>query len=150
MKILGIDPGYDRLGVAIIEKTGQKYEYIFSDCLQTDRELPFPKRLRQIFIALKDILEEHKPQMVAIEDIFMTTNQKTAIKVAEARGVCLALCEYMNVEVYEYTPLQIKNALTGYGKATKDQVHYMVQRLIKIPEPTAEDKKIKKRYWMMK
>jgi crossover junction endodeoxyribonuclease RuvC len=145
MKILGIDPGYDRLGVAVIVKEGSKYNYVFSDCIRTDKDLKFSKRLLQIFKSLKQIIEEHKPEAVAIEDLFMTTNQKTAIKVAEARGVCMALCEFLNVEVYEYTPLQIKNALTGYGKATKDQIHYMVHKIIKIPEMTVAEKKAKKK-----
>jgi crossover junction endodeoxyribonuclease RuvC len=145
MRILGIDPGYDRLGIAIIEKESGKYKYIFSDCIQTDRELSFPKRLAQIFLALKNILEDYKPDVLAIEDLFMTTNQKTAIKVAEARGVCIALCEVSKIEVFEYTPLQIKNALTGYGKADKNQIHFMVHKLIKIPEKTELEIKNKKK-----
>jgi crossover junction endodeoxyribonuclease RuvC len=128
MKILGIDPGYDRLGVAVVEKNGQKYEYLFSDCIVTDRDLPFSKRLLQIYKSLGEIIKEHRP-----------------IKVAQARGVCLALCEAMGLEVTELTPLQIKGAMTGYGKASKDQIHFMVHKIVKIPEMTAADKVAKKK-----
>lgn len=145
MKILGIDPGYDRLGVAVVEKNGQKYEYLFSDCIVTDRGLPFSKRLLQIYESLGEIIKEHRPEKVGIEDLFFTNNQKTAIKVAQARGVCLALCEAMGLDVTELAPLQIKGAMTGYGKASKDQIHFMVHKIVKIPEMTATDKVDKKK-----
>lgn len=134
-RILGIDPGYDRCGVAIIEGTMQKPKLVFSCCIETDRKLPFPERILFIFKCLSDIIEEHKPTDCSIEDLFFTTNQKTAIKVAEARGVCLLAASLFGLQIAEYTPLQIKTYLTSYGKADKKQVHFIVRKMLEKNNP---------------
>jgi crossover junction endodeoxyribonuclease RuvC len=148
-RILGIDPGYDRCGVAIVEGKMQSPKVVFSCCIETDRTKTFPERLHFIFKCLSDIIEEYKPTHLSIEDIFFTTNQKTAVKVAEARGVCLLAASLFNLKIAEYTPLQIKTYLTSYGKADKKQVHFIVQKILEknnpdffLPAPGARVKKI--------
>jgi crossover junction endodeoxyribonuclease RuvC len=132
-RILGIDPGYDRLGVSVVSGTASKPEYIFSTCIETDREMDFPDRLLQIGRELQKIIQTQKPDVLSIEDIFIAKNQKTAIKVAEARGVCLLLGRSLGLKVEEYTPLQVKGTLTGFGKADKAQVSFMVKQILKLP-----------------
>jgi crossover junction endodeoxyribonuclease RuvC len=131
-RILGIDPGYDRCGVAIVEGTMQKPRLVFSCCIETDRKQSFPERILFIFKCLSDIIEEHKPTDCSIEDLFFTTNQKTAIKVAEARGVCLLAAAYFKLKIGEYTPLQVKTYLTSYGRADKKQVYFIVEKILKL------------------
>jgi crossover junction endodeoxyribonuclease RuvC len=131
-RIIGIDPGYDRCGVAIVEGTVQKPRLVFSCCIETDRKLSFPERILFIFKCLSDIMEEHKPTDCSIEDLFFTTNQKTAIKVAEARGVCLLAAAHFKLKIGEYTPLQVKTYLTSYGRADKKQVYFIVEKILKL------------------
>jgi crossover junction endodeoxyribonuclease RuvC len=134
-RILGIDPGYDRCGVAIVEGKMQAPNIVFSCCIETDRTKTFPERLHFIFRCLSDIIEEHKPTHLSIEDIFFTTNQKTLVKVAEARGVCLLAASLFNLKIVEYTPLQVKTYLTSYGKADKKQVHFIVKKILEKNNP---------------
>ncbi|MBU3668756.1 MAG: crossover junction endodeoxyribonuclease RuvC [Candidatus Taylorbacteria bacterium] len=132
MRIISIDPGYERLGVAIIEKTRtQKETVIYSDCIRTSSDLVFEDRLHQIGNSIERILEEHTPEALAIENLFISNNQKTAMRVAEVRGVLIYLAKKFNLSVKEYTPLQIKLAVTGDGKSGKDQVIRMVKMLVK-------------------
>jgi crossover junction endodeoxyribonuclease RuvC len=131
MKILGIDPGYERVGVAIIETT-PKDVLLHSECVRTSAKLPFPSRLGEIGEQIDAIIEVHKPDALAIETLLFNTNKTTAMKVSEARGVVVHAAVRAGVEVYEYTPLQIKNAITGYGHATKAQVDTMTRNLIAI------------------
>lgn len=140
-RILGIDPGYDRCGVAIVEGKIQAPKVVFSCCIETNRKKTFPERLHFIFKCLSDIIEEHKPTHLSIEDIFFTTNQKTAVKVAEARGVCLLAASLFNLKISEYTPLQIKTYLTSYGKADKKQVYFIVEKILKLDFKNPEIKK---------
>jgi crossover junction endodeoxyribonuclease RuvC len=118
-RIIGIDPGYDRCGIAIIEGKIQNPKVIFSCCIETNNKKNFAERIAFIFQCLTNIIEEWQPNECAIEDLFFTTNQKTAIKVAEARGVCLLAAQLAKLKIAEYTPLQIKTYLTSYGKADK-------------------------------
>ena len=135
MRILAIDPGYDRLGVAIIEKLPkQKETVIFSTCIQTDRAYPHQGRLATIANEVRDIIKTWEPEAMAIESLFLATNQKTAMKVAEVRGALLVEATRAALVAYEYTPLQIKVAVTGYGKSDKKQVTEMVKKLVVIPE----------------
>jgi crossover junction endodeoxyribonuclease RuvC len=131
-RILGIDPGYDRLGVSIVTGTASRPEYLFSSCIETDRRAQFPDRLLQISRELQKIIQEWIPDTLSIEDIFIANNQKTAIKVAEARGVCILLARSLGLQVEEYTPLQVKGTLTGFGKADKSQVSFMVGKILKL------------------
>jgi crossover junction endodeoxyribonuclease RuvC len=131
-RILGIDPGYDRCGVAIIEGKMQNPKLVFSCCIETDRKKTFSERVEFIFNSLNQIIREYKPTELSIEDLFFTTNQKTAIKVAEARGICLLAGQINKLKIGEYTPLQVKTYLTSYGKADKKQVYFIVEKILKL------------------
>lgn len=131
MKIIAIDPGYERLGVAILEKN-TKEELIFSDCIQTKSSLPHPERLAIIQKSLEKIIEEYKPEALSIETLFFNTNQKTVMNVAEARGVIISTCATKGLEVFEVSPLQVKVAVTGHGRSDKNAVIKMIPLLIKI------------------
>lgn len=138
MRVLAIDPGYERLGIAVLEKKSGGKEYlIFSECFQTPKTSPFIDRLHAVGARLGEIIKEYSPDGVAIESLFFTNNQKTAMHVAEIRGVIMYQTASNKLRFAEYTPGQIKNAVTGDGRADKKQIFSMVPRLVKI------DKKIK-------
>ena len=130
MKVLGIDPGYDRLGVGIIAGTKGSEEYIFSTCITTNPKDSFEDRLVAIGEQLAALIAEHQPHVLAIENTFFNTNKTTALKVSEARGVVLYEARKAGLDIYEYTPPQIKLAITGHGHADKQQVTTMVGHLI--------------------
>jgi crossover junction endodeoxyribonuclease RuvC len=131
MRILGIDPGFERLGIAIVEKErGGKEKLVFSECFRTSKDLPFSERIKNIGEELEKIIKKHKPEVLSIETLFIETNQKTAMRVSEARGVVIYIASTHGMKVFEYTPLQIKIAVTGYGKADKKSVMMMVPKLI--------------------
>jgi crossover junction endodeoxyribonuclease RuvC len=138
--VLGIDPGYERMGVCIIEKEyGKKESLIFSDCIRTNSKIAFPDRLLEIGESLDSIINEFGPNALAIENLFITNNQKTAMRVSETRGVLLYLSRKYGLTINEYAPMQIKTAITSYGKSDKKQMISMVQKLIKINKPDALD-----------
>lgn len=140
MRIIAIDPGYERLGIAIIEREAkQKEKLVFSECFFTDKKLPHPERLAAIGIELDKLIDEYKPSALAIETLFFSKNTKTALKVAEARGVILHAAARKNLEIMEFSPMAIKIAVTGYGKSDKNQVTEMVKRLIVISKPIKYD-----------
>ena len=135
MRVLAIDPGYNRLGVAVLEKLpGQKEMLLYSAFVQTAKELSHANRLLNIATAIRKVADEFKPEAVALETLFFTTNRKTAISVAEARGAILVEAARAQLPIHEYTPLQIKVAVTGYGKSDKRQVTQMIKKLIALPE----------------
>lgn len=138
MRIIAIDPGYERLGIAIIEKDG-KEKLLFSECFKTKANLPFVDRLELIGREVARIIEEYQPTALAIENLFIETNQKTAMRVAEVRGAILYQAKVLGLDIHEYTPLQIKVATTGYGKATKIQVMTMVKKLVSGAESIKQD-----------
>ena len=139
MIILGIDPGYGTVGFGVIESLGgNKIIPVEYGVIQTPKEDSLPKRLKAIADSFDFIIDKYKPEAVAIEELFFQNNQKTAIAVAEARGVILLTVYNKNNKLYEYTPMQIKQALTGYGRADKQQIQYMVKVLLKldsVPKP---------------
>lgn len=140
MRILGIDPGFERVGIAIVEQQdGQKETLLFSECFQTSSKLSFPERLLLIGSEISKVINDHSPERLSIETLFFNTNQKTAMQVAEARGVIIHEAMRAGLVVEEYTPLQIKTAVTGYGKADKDQVALMVRQLISLPKDVKYD-----------
>jgi len=140
MIILGIDPGFDRMGCAILEKTREGEKLIYSTCLTSDKGKPHAERLFGIGAEIEKIIKKRKPDILAIEKLFFTKNQKTAMMVSEARGMVLFLAAAKGLEIKEYTPLEIKIALTGYGKAEKRQVQQMVKAVLKIPAiPKSDD-----------
>ena len=133
MRIISIDPGFERVGIAIIEKTSlQKDILVYSECFKTSAKIPFPERLRNIGTEVEKIIKKYKPEVLAIEKLYFTTNQKTAMGVAEARGAILYIASKNGLPIYEYTPPQIKVAVTGYGKASKEMMMSMVPKLIDI------------------
>lgn len=132
MIVLSIDPGYERLGVAIIQKEkGQKETVLFSDCVRTNAKYIFEERLVQIGLAVEHLIETYKPDALSIENLFISNNQKTAMRVAEVRGTIIYICRKNKLKIKEYTPLQIKLAVTGDGKSGKDQIIRMVRMLVK-------------------
>lgn len=140
MKILAIDPGFERVGVAVIERDSkQKDILVYSDCFKTSAKIPFHKRLTAIGEEMERLIKKYKPEVLAIEKLYFTNNQKTVMGVSEARGVIIYSASHNNLEVFEYTPPQIKIAVTGYGRADKKMVINMVFKLIKIEKPTSSD-----------
>jgi len=137
MKILAIDPGYERLGIAVLEKQKGKETLLHSECFQTDKKEAHSKRLFFIYTRLTELITSYSIDTCAIETLFFSTNVKTALKVAELRGVILTLCEIHNIAIHEYSPQAIKIGVTGYGKSDKTAVIKMIPLLIKI------DKEIK-------
>lgn len=133
MRILGIDPGYAIVGYGVIEYTAGRYYPIDYGAITTDADTPFPERLQQIYTGLVSVIIKNDPDEMAIEKLYFQNNQKTAIAVAEARGVTLLAAQNSNLPISEYTPLQVKLAVTGYGKAQKPQVMEMTRRLLKLP-----------------
>ena len=132
MRVLAVDPGYDRLGVAVLEphKSEAKEVLLYSGCIVTDRKDNIGKRLGVIGQEFKNLLKKYQPDSVAVENLFFNKNQKTAVVVAEARGVVVYLAETAGCDLYEFGPQEIKVAVTGYGKSDKKQVIEMVKRLV--------------------
>jgi len=129
---MGIDPGYERLGIAVIEKESGKESLIHSECFQTDAALSFHERLHLLGEQLETIIKKHKPKHLALENVFFNTNQKTAMDVAAVRGVILYVARTNNLETFEYSPPQIKSAVGGSGRANKKEVATMLHHLITI------------------
>lgn len=141
MKILSIDPGFERVGIAVLEQKNKKEEQnlLYSNCFKTSAKLSFHERLLLIGNEVKNIIKKYKPEVLAIEKLYFTTNQKTAMGVSEARGVIIYCTKEFGLEVFEYTPPQIKIAVTGYGKSDKNMVMSMVPKLIKINKEINSD-----------
>ncbi|RKD23917.1 crossover junction endodeoxyribonuclease RuvC [Ammoniphilus oxalaticus] len=139
MRIIGIDPGIAIVGFGIIEKQGSRLIPIQYGCLRTKAHTPEPLRLKQIYEALTSILEKYQPEVMAIEKIFFNRNVTTAFSVGQARGVMVLAAEQAAMPVYEYTPLQMKQAVVGYGQAEKRQVQEMVKLLLHLKEAPKPD-----------
>jgi crossover junction endodeoxyribonuclease RuvC len=135
MKILGIDPGYDRVGIAVIEDN----ILLHSECFSTNPKEDFHLRLRDVGKRINKIIFDYCPDMMAIESLFITKNQKTAMKVAEARGVISYEASLKNIPIFEYSPPQIKVAITGHGGSDKTQIIKMIPLLLKIKAKKALD-----------
>lgn len=135
--ILGIDPGFERIGIAVIDRKENKV--LFSECFKTSKALPLAERIMLIGIHIGEIISEFSPQSLAIEKLYFTTNQKTAMSVAEARGVIIYEAQKLGLSVNEYTPMEVKVAVTGYGKADKKMVGSMIPKLIKLEKETKSD-----------
>lgn len=138
--IMGIDPGYGITGYGVLKETGQETEMIDCGCIVTSARMDFSKRLEFLHGDLKRLIRKYRPQTIAIEKLFFSNNAKTAIKVGEARGIILLTAIQEKVPIVEYTPLQVKQAIVGYGKASKQQVQKMVQMVLGLPEiPRPDD-----------
>lgn len=132
-RILGIDPGFDRLGVCVLEKNGSKEQLIFSTCITTSKKNSFGDRLVTVGKELEKIIDEFNPTELAIEKLFLAVNQKTVMSVAEVRGVIVYVSHLKGLSMFEYSPPEIKVAITGYGKATKDDIALMVPKILGTP-----------------
>jgi len=132
MKILGIDPGFGRIGWGVIEKHGSDWRAVDYGCIETSAKLKFVDRLAQLHREVVDLIKKHKPGLMAVEELFFFKNVTTAIQVGQARGVILLAAVNNGVPVDEYTPLQIKQAMTGYGRAEKGQMQKLVAMLLGI------------------
>src|SRR5579864_7945969 len=148
MKILAIDPGYERLGIAVLEKvpkskpfdkTQGREKVLYSDCFKTSSKIPFKERLLLIGQEVERIIKEYKPEVLSIETLYFTNNQKTAMQVSEARGVVIYEAARSGLQISEHTPLQIKIAVTGHGRSDKDQVISMIGRLVIIEKKIRHD-----------
>ena len=139
MKILGIDPGYGIVGFGIIEKDNFGIRVVDYGAVTTPKEMPLVERLLVIEQSFQQILEEYKPDEIAIEELFFFRNYTTVIPVAESRGVILTTCYKYCKNVFEYTPLQIKQALTGNGRADKKQVQFMVKNILGLSQTPKPD-----------
>ena len=143
MRILGIDPGYAIVGYGIIEYRNNRFTTIAYGAITTPAEMDFNHRLKEIYQDMCHLLDVYKPEQMAVEKLFFTTNQKTAIDVAQARGVILLCATQHQIPCYHYTPLQVKQSVVGYGKAVKTQVMEMTKRLLHLqavpkPDDTAD------------
>ena len=138
MRVLGIDPGYAIVGWGVVEYAGNRFAPIAYGAVCTDKDTPFEQRLIEIYDGIKDICTRYQPEALSIEKLYYQHNQTTVIGVAEARGVILLAAQKARVPVFEYTPVQVKLAVTGYGKALKPQVMEMTRRLLclrEVPKP---------------
>ncbi len=129
-RCLAFDPGFERLGVAVVEKINGKEILLFSDCIRTSASLPFFERLKILGEAAESLFDTYKPRVVALEDVYFAKNEKTAMKVAEVRGMLAYLAASHGCTLYEYSPAAVKVAITGYGKSDKTAVSAMVPRLV--------------------
>lgn len=139
MRVLAIDPGYGRCGVAVLEKVGNDTHVIQSSCIETQSSLSFPERLVAVADACAALLKRHKPESVALERLYVTSNQKTAMHVAEVRGAVLYIASSRGIPIFEYTPLQVKSATTGWGKSDKRAVARMLRSLLRIQKVIRHD-----------
>ncbi len=140
MRVLSIDPGYERLGIAVLEKDIKHKEVLlFSECFKTSKDLPFEDRLVLIGKRMEEIITHFSTEVLCIENLFISNNQKTAMRVAEVRGAIIFICKKNNLLIKELTPLQIKLSVTGDGKSNKEQMIKMVNLLIPNINKKAQD-----------
>lgn len=134
MRVLGIDPGFGRCGVALLEGNNATSTLIYSSCIETSQKESFSFRLFTVGKTIDDLITTHEPDIIAIEELYFTNNAKTAFHVAEVRGMIMYIAATHRITLVEYNPLAIKIALTGYGRATKDQVMKMVDAITHAPK----------------
>ena len=138
LRILGIDPGYATIGYGVVDYDKNRFKTVGFGAVTTSAGIPFPKRLKDIYNDMVTVIQKYKPDEMSVEKLYFNTNTTTAIDVAQARGVIVLAAENCGVSVFEYTPLQVKQAITGYGRAEKRQVMEMVKSFLnleKIPKP---------------
>lgn len=139
MRILGIDPGYAIMGYGVIELIGNKFKVIEYGSIMTESRKNMTDRLKYLYYELMQLINRTDPDVAAIEELFFNTNTTTAIKVGQARGVSILACANSGIETNEYTPLQVKMALTGYGRADKKQVQHMTKTILNLKEVPKPD-----------
>ncbi|MDO5602530.1 MAG: crossover junction endodeoxyribonuclease RuvC [Oscillospiraceae bacterium] len=140
MRVLGIDPGYAIVGYGVVDYAKQRFSTVEYGAVTTEAGVLFEERLLQVYRGLGEVMDRTHPDAVSIEQLFYCHNQTTVIYVAEARGVILLAAHERGIPIFEYTPMQVKQAVTGYGKAVKKQVQEMTRRVLKLPEiPKPDD-----------
>ena len=139
MIILGIDPGYATIGYGVLEYLRGRFRVMDYGAVTTQAGLDFPRRLQIIHEGITELCDRYRPDCMAIEELFFNSNRKTAVDVCQGRGVILLAAAKENVDIYEYTPLQIKQSVVGYGRAEKQQIMYMTRLILKLDEAPKPD-----------
>ena len=134
MRVLGIDCGSERTGYGVIETDGVDHRMVAAGVIRTNPKDPFEQRLLKIGNGLRELIREHRPVTAAVEGIFYSANVKTALKLAHVRGIALLAIAEAGVELGEYSPLEVKTSVVGYGRAEKSQVQLMVRSLLRLPD----------------
>ncbi len=139
MRILGIDPGSRITGYGLISKEGNRLIHIDNGAIFTQSAMDFPQRLQQIFVGLSAVISQYQPDAVAVESVFLAKNAQSALKLGQARGAAIVAAVHVGLAVFEYTALQVKQAVVGSGRAEKVQVQQMIKALLHLPEVAQED-----------
>lgn len=139
MVVLGIDPGYAIVGWGVIEYSHSRFKVLGYGAITTEAQTPFPERLQIIYNDMCYLFAKYKPEVMSMEKLFYNSNQKTVIDVAQARGVITLAAQMNNKNIFEYTPLQVKQSVTGYGRAEKKQVMEMTRSILNLPEVPKPD-----------
>lgn len=139
MVVLGIDPGYAIVGWGVIEYSHSRFKVLGYGAITTEAQTPFPERLQIIYNDMCYLFTKYKPEVMSMEKLFYNSNQKTVIDVAQARGVITLAAQMNNKKIFEYTPLQVKQSVTGYGRAEKKQVMEMTRSILNLPEVPKPD-----------
>jgi crossover junction endodeoxyribonuclease RuvC len=135
MRIIGVDPGTLALGFGVLEKQDDTFRVLDFGCLNLSAKESFPARLKKIYDKVSTVIEDYKPEALAIEDVFFAQNVKTALKMGHARGVAIVAAVNHQIPTSEYSPKEIKQAIVGNGAASKEQVQWMLQQILNLPEP---------------
>lgn len=133
MRVLAFDPGYERLGAAVVERAGAREKLVHSECIRTKSTTPFPERLGALGEAVVELIKRYEPGAIALETVYFEKNAKTAMQIAEVRGMLIYLAGSRGLPLYEYSPLQVKVAVTGNGRSEKKAVESMIGRLVALP-----------------
>jgi crossover junction endodeoxyribonuclease RuvC len=139
MRVLGIDCGTERTGYGVIASDGREHRLVAAGVIRTRADAPLQTRLLEIARGLREVIREHQPEAVAVEQVFHAVNAKTALKLAHVRGVALLAAAEAGLELGEYSPLEIKSSVVGYGRAEKSQVQKMVGSLLALDQPVASE-----------
>lgn len=139
MKIIGIDPGYGRVGWGVIEGQKDTWTHIAHGCIETNQKATLAKRICEIHAALQELITTHEPDMMGIEKLFFKKNVTTGLQVAHARGIMLFVAETAGIPIVEVAPVEVKQAVTGYGNADKAQVQQLVAMMLKLPKKRFQD-----------
>ncbi len=139
MKILGVDPGSQITGFGIIQSQGSRIIHIDNGGIFTKSQDSFPQKLSTLFLGVTELVEKYKPDVVAIENIFYAKNIRSSFQLGHARGALIVALANQGLPIFEYTPLTVKQALVGYGRASKEQIQQMVKHLLRLPETTYFD-----------
>ncbi|PLX27288.1 crossover junction endodeoxyribonuclease RuvC [Candidatus Parcubacteria bacterium] len=138
-RILGIDPGFGRTGFGVIEKVKGEWSLVDYGCIETSTKDSFVERIEELSLELQKVIKKYKPTHAGVEDLFFAKNVTTAVKVGQARGVILLTLRQARVPIYEFTPLQVKQSVTGYGRAEKGQLQRMVKMILNVKKPITPD-----------